>query len=91
MLDVLAMREKGKGEGKEWLRGIHFLMTIGWYIVSSLLAPTAIGWWLDRPGMWDTHPTYTLIGFGLGTVIAFYGLYQMLRRFQREQGTRESK
>jgi predicted membrane protein len=44
-----------------------------------------IGFWLDSPGRFDSHPLFTLIGFFMGTLIAFYGLYQMLRRFYKEQ------
>ena len=81
---------------KEWTRPLWFLTTVGWYVALSILVPTGIGYWLDRPAQLNTHPLYTLIGFGLGTVAAFFGLYQMLRRFQREQmernkGTKEVK
>jgi hypothetical protein len=74
---------------KEWARPLWFLFTIGWYVALSLVIPTGIGYWLDRPQRFDTHPLYTLIGFGIGTVIAFYGLYRMLRRFYIEQRGQE--
>jgi len=70
---------------KEWIRPLWFLTSIGWYVALSLVIPTAIGYWLDRPENMNTHPLLTLIGFGLGTIIAFYGLYRMLRTFYREQ------
>jgi hypothetical protein len=78
-----------KPKYKEWARPLWFLFTVGWYVVLSLVIPTGIGYWLDRPQKFDTHPLYTLIGFGIGTVIAFYGLYRMLRRFYKEQRGQE--
>ena len=58
---------------------------MGWYVASSLLIPVGIGYWLDRPGMLNKSPLFTLIGLGVGTVIAFGGLIRMLLRYQAEQ------
>ena len=74
---------------KEWLRPLWFLFTVGWYVALSIVLPTLLGFWLDSPGRFDTRPLYTLIGFFLGSVIAFYGLYRMLRQFYREQKEKE--
>lgn len=76
---------------KEWVRPLWFLFTVGWYIVVSVAVPTLIGYWLDRPGQFDTHPLYTLIGFAVGSVIAFLGLFVLLRRFYLEQKERNGK
>lgn len=70
---------------REWLRPVGFLFTVGWYVALSLLIPTGIGFWLDQPEQFDSKPLYTLIGFGIGTVLAFYGLFRMLKRFYLEQ------
>lgn len=78
-----------KSKPKEWVKPLWFLFSIGWYVALSVAIPTGIGFWLDRPDNFDTHPLYTLIGFGLGTIIAFYGLYRMLRRFYLEQKAQE--
>ncbi len=51
----------------------------------SLIIPVGIGYWLDRPEMLDKRPLFTLIGLGVGTVIAFFGLFRMLTRYQAEQ------
>jgi hypothetical protein len=72
-------------KSREWLRPFGFLFTVGWYVALSLLIPTGIGFWLDQPGQFDSKPLYTLIGFGIGTVLAFYGLFRMLKRFYLEQ------
>ena len=70
---------------REWVGPLRFLLTIGWYVALSLIIPTGIGYWLDRPEMFNRRPLFTLIGLGVGTVIAFYGLYRMLRRYKAEQ------
>ena len=76
---------------REWAGPLRFLFTIGWYVALSLLIPTGIGYWLDSPGMLNKHPLFTLIGLGLGTVVAFYGLYRMLREYQAEQEKQQKK
>ena len=58
---------------------------MGWYVVLSLIIPVGIGFWLDRPEMLNKSPLFTLIGLGVGTVIAFGGLIRMLLRYQAEQ------
>jgi F0F1-type ATP synthase assembly protein I len=69
---------------KEWVRPLQFLLTVGWYVALSLIIPAGIGYWLDRPGMLNKSPLFTLIGLGVGTVIAFGGLIRMLFRYQAE-------
>jgi F0F1-type ATP synthase assembly protein I len=54
-------------------------------VALSLLIPVGIGYWLDRPEVFDKRPLFTLIGLGVGTVIAFFGLFRMLLRYQAEQ------
>jgi hypothetical protein len=76
-------------KNKQWLKPLWFLFTVGWYVALSVIIPTGIGYWLDMPGQFDSRPLYTLIGFGIGTVIAFYGLYRMLKRFYKEQNKKE--
>jgi F0F1-type ATP synthase assembly protein I len=51
----------------------------------SLIIPVGIGYWLDRPEMFDKRPLFTFIGLGVGTVVAFFGLFRMLLRYQTEQ------
>jgi hypothetical protein len=76
---------------REWIRPLGFLFTVGWYIALSVLIPTGIGFWLDQPDQFNSRPLYTLIGFGFGTVLAFYGLYRMLRQFYSEQKEQKLK
>jgi F0F1-type ATP synthase assembly protein I len=50
-----------------------------------LIIPVAIGYWLDRPEMFNKRPLFTLVGLGAGTVIAFFGLFRMLLRYMAEE------
>jgi F0F1-type ATP synthase assembly protein I len=70
---------------KEWVRPLQFLLTVGWYVALSLIIPVAIGYWLDRPEMFNKRPLFILIGLGVGTLVAFFGLLKMLIRYQAEQ------
>ncbi|MBA7707568.1 hypothetical protein ES703_116443 [subsurface metagenome] len=70
---------------REWAGPLRFLFTVGWYMALSLVIPTGIGYWLDRPEMFGRRPLFTLVGLGVGTVIAFYGLFRLLRQYQAEQ------
>jgi hypothetical protein len=54
-------------------------------VALSLIIPVAVGYWLDRPGMFNKSSLFTLIGLAVGTVIAFGGLIRMLLRYQAEQ------
>ncbi len=70
---------------KEWVRLLQFLLTVGWYVAFSLIIPVVIGYWLDRPDVLDKRPLFILIGLGVGTFLAFFGLFKMLIRYQAEQ------
>jgi len=73
------------GYVKEWVRPLQFLFTVGWYVALSLIIPVGIGYWLDRPEMFNKRPLFTFIGLGVGTVVAFFGLFRMLIKYQAEQ------
>jgi F0F1-type ATP synthase assembly protein I len=53
-------------------------------VALSLIIPVAIGYWLDRPEMFNKGPLFTFIGLGVGTVIAFFGLFRLLLRYMAE-------
>ena len=74
-----------KGAPKEWVEPLHLLLTVGWYVSLSLLIPVGIGYWLDRPEMFNKSPLFTFIGLGVGTFISFYGLIRILLRYKSEQ------
>lgn len=87
--NIVGQDKPDKPTFREWARPLWFLFTVGWYVALSVVIPTAIGFWLDRPDRFDSHPLFTLVGFGIGTLIAFFGLYSMLRRFHKEQKKQE--
>ncbi len=55
------------------------------------MIPVGIGYWLDRPEMFNRRPLFTLIGLGIGTVVAFFGLFRMLIRYQAEEKKTKKK
>jgi hypothetical protein len=60
------------------------LIGVGWYVGLCITLGTAAGLWLDSK--FATLPWLTLIGVGLGTFVAFFGLYRMiLPAVKREQ------
>lgn len=74
-----------KGDPKEWAEPLRLLLTVGWYVSLSLIIPVGIGYWLDRPEMFNKSPLFTFIGLGVGTFISFYGLIRILLRYKTEQ------
>ena len=83
--NIVGQTKPEKPKSREWVRPLWLIFNVGWYVALSIVIPSGIGYWLDRPERLDTHPMFTLIGFGLGTIIAFYGLYRMLRQFYNDQ------
>jgi F0F1-type ATP synthase assembly protein I len=53
-------------------------------VALSLIIPVVIGYWLDRQEMLNKRPLFTFIGLGVGTVVAFFGLFRMLLRYMAE-------
>ena len=74
-----------KGDPNEWAGPLRLLLTVGWYVSLSLIIPVGIGYWLDRPGMFNRSPLFTFIGLGVGTFISFFGLIRILLRYKAEQ------
>jgi hypothetical protein len=90
-MPVLKQDNTEKPEKRQLLRGLWFLFNIGWYVALSMVVPTVIGLWLDAPERLNSRPLCTLIGFVLGTTVAGYGLYRMLRQFVKEQKDMDRK
>jgi ATP synthase protein I len=59
-----------------WVAALR-LIGVGFFIGGSILLGVVAGLWLDSK--LNTSPILVLIGLFLGIVIAFYGVYQMLR------------
>lgn len=69
------MRKAGGGVNK-W-RFAFSLIGIGWYVALAIVLGAWLGWWLDR--RWGTLPILSLAGVSLGTFVAMYGVWRMLR------------
>ncbi len=52
------------------------LVGVGWYVGLCIALGAAAGLWLDSK--FATMPWLTLIGVGLGTFLAFFGIYRMI-------------
>lgn len=70
-------------------RLIWTLMGLGWYIGLSIVLPMLGGWMLD--GKVGTMPLFTLLGLGLGLVLAFTGVYRVLQTLEKEQNNKREK
>lgn len=84
-VDTMQQSKPQKPTSREWVRPLWFLTTVGWSVALSLIIPTAIGYWIDQPAQLNKQPLFTLIGFGIGTLVAFFTLYRLLRQFYNEQ------
>ncbi|MEE8473082.1 MAG: AtpZ/AtpI family protein [Dehalococcoidia bacterium] len=60
-----------------WRRIAYTIIGIGWFIAASIVLGALGGWWLDSK--LDTKPWLALLGVTLGTVVAMFGVYRMLR------------
>ncbi len=83
-----------KSDKKSVIKGLWFLFNVGWYVALSIVLPIALGLWLDAPERLNSRPLCTLIGFILGTSLAGYGLYRMLKKFladEMKNGTNNEK
>ena len=58
-----------------WLIALR-LTGLGWYVAACIVIGVVGGLGLDR--LAGTTPLFILLGTGLGSVIAFWGLYKMV-------------
>lgn len=55
------------------------LSGIGFYIAGSIILGVVAGHWLDSK--LNSEPIWLIVGLILGIIVAFYGVYAMLRPF----------
>lgn len=53
------------------------LIGIGWYVGICIVLGVVGGLWLDSK--LSTKPIFVIVGLMLGVILAFYGLYRMIR------------
>ena len=58
---------------KNWIPAFK-LIGVGFYIAACITGGILGGWWLG-----DKKPVFVIIGFILGLVLAFGGVYSMVR------------
>ena len=65
-----------------WAGALRFV-GIGFFIGGSIVSGVALGIWLDRK--FDIAPLFTLLGLGIGLLVAFWGVYRMLQSYLHGQ------
>jgi ATP synthase protein I len=55
------------------------LLGVGFFVAGSIILGVVGGRWLD--GKLNSEPVFLIVGLLLGIVVAFYGVYTMLRPF----------
>jgi ATP synthase protein I len=68
----------------KWIPALR-LTGIGFYIAFCIVGGTLIGLWLG-----DKQPLYMILGLVAGLIVAFYGVYRMIRSIINEQKKREN-
>ena len=64
------------------------LTGVGFYVGACIVGGTFAGLWLD--GKLNTRPLFMIGGLLLGVVVAFYGLYRMLKPLMNNKNGREN-
>lgn len=65
--------------GNRWAAVLRFI-GIGWYIATCIVLGTLGGRWLGQKLDGSSNEAlFTLLGLGLGLLVAFYGVYRMLK------------
>lgn len=59
------------------------MLGVGFFVAGSIILGVVGGHWLD--GRLNSEPLFLIIGILLGIVVAFYGVYAMLRPFLKDK------
>ena len=73
--------ERETGEWTETAILLAKVSGIGWFVVGSIAIGAGVGYWLDR--RFDTAPVITLVGLALGIIVAFRGMFGLVRAVGR--------
>jgi len=72
---------------RKWLAALG-LTGVGFFIAGSIILGVVAGRWLD--GLLNTKPVLVIVGLILGIVVAFYGVYIMVRPFIGNKQNKEN-
>jgi F0F1-type ATP synthase assembly protein I len=61
---------------------------VGFFVSASIILGVVGGRWLD--GKLNSEPLFLIIGLILGVVVAFYGVYIMLRPLMKDKQDKEN-
>ena len=70
-----------------WVAALR-LTGVGFFIAACILIGTFAGLWLD--GKLNTKPLFMIGGLVIGLVVAFYGVYQMIRPLMGNKQDKEN-
>jgi ATP synthase protein I len=70
-----------------WVAALR-LTGVGFFIGACIVLGTFAGLWLD--GKLGTKPIFMIVGLLCGLVVAFYGVYQMLRPLMSNRRDKEN-
>jgi len=59
------------------------MLGVGFFVAASIILGVVGGRWLDSK--FNSEPLWLIIGLLLGIVVAFYGVYAMLRPFLNDK------
>ena len=71
---------------KRWSGALR-LIGLGWYVALCIVLGVAGGLWLDSK--LDTSIIFTLVGLGIGLLVAFLGIYRMILSVMEEEKDKE--
>jgi len=87
--DILR-NDKVGGKMKRWVVALR-LVGVGWYIGICILLGVLGGLWLDRTLHMQAPVVFALLGLGLGLLVAFLGVYRLLRPLMEQDKNKETK
>ena len=73
----------------DWRLAALRVVGVGFYIAGAIILGVLGGRWLD--GKLNSEPFLTIAGLILGIIVAFYGVYNMLKPFMRNQNDKHNK
>ena len=62
------------------------LLGIGFYIAACIIGGMVLGWWLG-----GKQPFFIILGLIFGLILAFYGVYRMIRPLLSKKNDKSDK